>query len=141
MICRAISSSDICVCWRRCRSRIVARMSFSAEPLTAGLKPQNNLSFWDCYQSRPKADTRGSRTSRSDTAPALYVLAVGDLGFRRVHLKPALCQARLELDLEGLGFLLGPAVDQSIIRIPTPREVGVCPRHPEVERVVQKQIG
>jgi hypothetical protein len=45
----------------------------------------------------------------------------------------------LKIGLEGLRFLLGPAVNQPVIRIPTPRD-WVRPRHPEVERVVQKKI-
>jgi hypothetical protein len=36
------------------------------------------------------------------------------------------------LCLEGLCFLLVPAVNQPVIRIPTPRKVGVRPRHPEI---------
>src|SRR5271166_5232835 len=38
---RAMSASDSCVCRRMFKSRIVERMVFSAEGLTAGLKPQN----------------------------------------------------------------------------------------------------
>jgi hypothetical protein len=45
-----------------------------------------------------------------------------------------------EIGLEGLRFLLGPAVNQPVIRLPTPRKVWVRPRHPEVERIVQKKI-
>ncbi len=36
-----MSASDSCVCRRMFKSRIVERMVFSAEGLTAGLKPQN----------------------------------------------------------------------------------------------------
>ena len=36
-----MSASDSCVCRRMFKSRIVERMAFSAEGLTAGLKPQN----------------------------------------------------------------------------------------------------
>jgi hypothetical protein len=57
-----------------------------------------------------------------------------------MHLKPAFCQARLKLDLEGQGFLLSPAVDQPIVCVPAPWEVGVCPRYPEIECVVHEQI-
>jgi len=31
-------------------------------------------------------------------------------------------------------------VHQSIVSIPTPWELRVCPHHPEVERVVKKEI-
>ena len=39
-----MSASDSCVCCRMFKSRIVARMAFSAEGLTAGVKPQNSSS-------------------------------------------------------------------------------------------------
>ena len=31
-------------------------------------------------------------------------------------------------------------MNQSVVRIPTLREVRVCPRHPEIERVVEKNV-
>ena len=71
---------------------------------------------------------------------ALPVFAVNDLGFRRMHLQAALCQALLKLCLESLSFLLGPAVHQPIICISTPRKVWVRPCHPEIERVMQEQV-
>jgi hypothetical protein len=37
--------------------------------------------------------------------------------------------------------LFAPAVYQSVIRIPTPKEVGIVALHPQVERVMQEQIG
>ena len=52
----------------------------------------------------------------------------------------ALRQAALKVGLEGLRFLFAPAVDQPIVSIPTPREVRVSPRHPEIERIVQKSV-
>jgi hypothetical protein len=55
-------------------------------------------------------------------------------------LREFVVQFGTELGLEGLGFLRGPAVHQPVIRVPAPREVGVCPSHPEIKCVVQKQI-
>src|SRR5215831_3972089 len=60
---------------------------------------------------------------------AIPVLAVDDLGFCRMQFQAALCQARLKFGLEGLGLVLVPAVNQSIISIPTPWKVRVRPRH------------
>jgi hypothetical protein len=57
-----------------------------------------------------------------------------------MHLQAALCQANLQLRLKRLSFLLVTAVHQSIVRIPTPREVRVFPRHPEIKRIVEKKI-
>ena len=117
-------------------------MAFSAEGLTAGLKPQNScLSRELRNQPRPKAVSEEVKFDVRILAFAVPVFAVDDLGFRRMHLQPALRQSGLKLGLEGLRFLLGPAVHQPIICIPTPREVRVCPCHPEIERVVQEEIG
>src|SRR5207302_8078378 len=48
-----------------------------------------------------------------------------------MHLQAALRQASLKLRLERLCLLLVTAVHQSIVCIPTPREIRVFPRHPE----------
>jgi integrase len=53
-----------------------------------------------------------------------------------MQLQVALCQPGLKFGPEGLCFALAAAVDQSIIGIPTPGKVGVCPRYPEIERVM-----
>ena len=73
-------------------------------------------------------------------ASALFVFAVDDFGLRWMHLQAALRQASLKLRLERLCFLFVTAVHQSIVCIPTPREIRVCPRHPEIERVVEKNV-
>src|SRR5207237_6581495 len=71
---------------------------------------------------------------------ALSILAVDDLCLAGMQLQAAFRQASLKLGLEGLGFLRAPTVHQPVIRIPAPREVGVCPSHPEIKCVVQEQI-
>jgi hypothetical protein len=58
-----------------------------------------------------------------------------------MHLQMAFRQASLKLNLEGFGLLLTATVHQSVIRIPTPWENRMCPRHPDIERVVKKEIG
>ena len=50
-------------------------------------------------------------------------------------------QTGLKVGLEGFGFSLRPAVNQSVICIPTPKQVGIGPLHPQVKRVMQEQIG
>ena len=91
-------------------------------------------------QPRPKAIPEEIKFDIRVLAPALPVFAVDDLGFRRMHLQTAFRQASLKLCLEGFRFLLATTVHQSIVCIPTPWEIGMCPRHPEVERVVKKEI-
>src|SRR6478736_2906403 len=113
-------------------------MAFSAEELTAGLNPQNSLS------SRERLTTRGRKQYPRKSnwtfgyAPLRFLSL--DLGFCRMKLQAALCQARLKFGLKGLGFLLVLAVNQSIISIPTPRKVWMRPRHPKIERVMQEQV-
>ena len=69
---------------------------------------------------------------------SLSIPAVDDLGFHRMHFEMALCQTGLKCGLEGLGFLLSPAMNQSIVCIPAPWEVWVCPCHPKIKRVMHK---
>ena len=57
-----------------------------------------------------------------------------------MHLQTALRQTCLKRSHEGLGFLLVSTVNKTVIGIPTPGKVGICPRHPEIERVMHKQI-
>ena len=58
-----------------------------------------------------------------------------------MHLQVALRQPGLKLSFNSFSFVLGSAVYQPIICIPTPWEVEMCPRHPQIERVVHEEIG
>jgi len=58
-----------------------------------------------------------------------------------MHLQMAFRQTCLKLRLEGFCFLLATAVHQSIICIPTPWEIRVCPCHPGIKRIVEKEVG
>src|ERR1700738_3777725 len=72
---------------------------------------------------------------------AVSVFTVDDPSFDGMQFQMAFRQACLKSSLEGFGFSLSSAVNQSIICIPTPKEVGIGPLHPQVERVMQEQIG
>src|ERR1700740_951107 len=91
-------------------------------------------------QSWPKAVAEEIKLDVRILSFALSVLAVDDLGFRRMHFQTALCQTCSKRALEGLGFLLVSTVNQPVIGISTPGKVGVCPRYPEIECVMHKQI-
>jgi len=98
-------------------------MAFSAEALTAGLKPQNSVLSRERRTSRgPKAVSEEVELNVRIRTFALPVPTVDDLGFRRMHFQAALCQAALEALPGELSFLLVPAVDQPIVCIPTPME-------------------
>jgi len=122
------------------KSRTVDRMAFSAEGLTPGVKLQNSSPFREFLTTRPKLVSKKVKCDVRIPPFAFSILAIDDLGFRRVHLEAALFQSSLQFGLEAFSLLLGSAGHQPIIGIPTPREVGVCPFHPELECVVQEKI-
>ena len=68
------------------------------------------------------------------------ILAVDDPGFVRMHFQLAFSEPGCKLCLYGYGFSFCSAVYQSVICIPTPREVWVLSCHPRIKRVVQKKI-
>ena len=74
-------------------------------------------------------------------APSVAVLAVNDLGLGRMDFEPTLRQSSLERAHYQARFLFAPAVHKAVVRIPAPREFRVCSRHPEVEGIVQEEIG
>ena len=93
---------------------------------------------------RHARDADNDQHRRAEVAGSIQMSKPGSIGVSaegRVHLKPAHLQPRLKLRPEGFRFILGPAVHQSVISIPTPRQVGVCPCHPKIKCVMQKEIG
>jgi hypothetical protein len=92
------------------------------------------------YQTRSKAVPEEIKFDVRVFAPALPLLTVDNFGFRRMHLQTAFRQARLQLHVEGFRLLLTAAVYQSVIRIPTPWEIRMCPCHSGIERVVKKEV-
>jgi hypothetical protein len=82
-----MSASDSCVCRRMFKSRIVARMVFSAEELTAGLKPQNIES--ETYSNGAGSRIRGSRTCRSDIVTSRAAPVASGRSGSRAGLTPA----------------------------------------------------
>src|SRR5579859_922945 len=72
---------------------------------------------------------------------APIVFAINDLGFGRMHLKSTFCQSSTKLRLEGLGLLFAPTVDKSIVGVPTPWKIRMCPRHPQIKRIMHEEVG
>jgi hypothetical protein len=104
----------------------------------SGTKKTKEISSGQNNQERPFTQNPGHYRV---FAFSLSVFAVDDLGFRRMHLQVAFRQPGLKLSLESLGFLLGPTVHQPVIRIPTPWEFRMCPRHPYIKCIVHEKIG
>lgn len=71
---------------------------------------------------------------------ATSVLAIDDMRLVRVHLEAALREPLRERNPYGLRLRLALAVDQPVVRIPTPGNTRKRSRHPGVKRIVQEQI-
>jgi hypothetical protein len=110
------------------------RIDFRAAGLTARTKVQNNCLLLASRVLKHPGLEAVSEEVELDVwilTSSLSIPAVDDLDLRRMHFEKALCQTGLKCGLESQGFLLTPAVNQSIVCIPAPREVRVCPCHPK----------
>ena len=72
---------------------------------------------------------------------SIIILAVDNLRLLRMKLQPAFLQPCGYCRSNFLGFLLCPAVHNSIIGVALKRQVRIVLPHPPVERIMQKQIG
>ena len=68
------------------------------------------------------------------------VLAINNLRFVRMHFQAALCKPGLQRRHDGLRLGFGFAMDQPVICITAPWSVGKRPRHPGIERIMQKKV-
>ena len=71
----------------------------------------------------------------------VVILAVHDPGLLRMKLQAAFCKATPDGLQHRSSFLLAPAVDDGIVRITLEADARIVPLHPQIERVVQEQIG
>src|SRR5271165_1034418 len=69
------------------------------------------------------------------------VLAVDDSGLLRMKLQSAFGKATPDGVQHRSCFLLAPAVNDCIVRVTLEPDARILPLHPEVERVVQEQVG
>ena len=58
-----------------------------------------------------------------------------------MQFQTALRKSSLEGFSNNLRLVLAPTMHQPIICIPTPGQVGKRPRHPDIERIMHKEIG
>ena len=72
---------------------------------------------------------------------ASSIFAVDNLGLCWMHRKAALRKPRFQRSLNRLRLLHAFAVHEPVIRIPAPGRLGIGPRHPDVERIMQEEIG
>src|SRR5260370_15527044 len=89
---RAMSASDSCVRCRMFKSRIVARMAFSAEELTAGVKLQTVPRFESSGPAAVGILAEGVEPDGRICTFALFILAVDDRSLGGMQLQPAVLQ-------------------------------------------------
>jgi hypothetical protein len=58
-----------------------------------------------------------------------------------MHLKPARCQPRTQLSLEGFGLSFALAVNKTVVGISTSWKFGMHVSHPQIKRIVHEEIG
>ena len=69
------------------------------------------------------------------------VLAIDDMRLVWMHFEAARRKTIRKRHLDGISLHFGFAMYQSIVRITAPRNTRVPPCHPDIERVMQKEIG
>ncbi len=72
---------------------------------------------------------------------ASSIFAVDNLGLRWMHLKAAFRKPRFQRKPNLLRLLHASTVHEPIVCIPTPGSLRIVPRHPDVGRIVQEEIG
>jgi hypothetical protein len=73
--------------------------------------------------------------------PSVGILAIDHFRLLRMQFQPTLLQPCRYFDTHQVRFPLCSAMDDDIVRIPLERQMRPVPAHPQIERVVQKQIG
>lgn len=121
---------------RKFKSRIVARIAFSTDLLTAGVNPQKIFCEYG-----PRTDLgRKQYPRKSNITVSLFlasiVLAVDNPRPRRMQFQTALRQPSLERFANALRLQLTLAVYQPVVRIPAPPEFRERSCHPEIKCIV-----
>src|SRR5271157_6053847 len=73
--------------------------------------------------------------------PPVVILAVDNSGLLRMKLQSAFGKATPDGFQHRSCFLLAPAVDDGVVRVTLDPDARILSLHPEVERVVQEQVG
>jgi hypothetical protein len=69
------------------------------------------------------------------------ILAIDHFRLLRMQLQPTLLQPCRHFDTHQVRFPLCSAMDDDVVRVALERQMRPVPAHPEIERIVQKQIG
>src|SRR5579872_101045 len=89
----------------------------------------------------PKREPQKIKLLVQVSLPSVGILAIDHLRLLRMQFQPTLLQPCRYFDTHQVRFPLRPAMDDDIVRIPLERQMMPVSAHPDIERVVQKQIG
>jgi hypothetical protein len=92
-------------------------------------------------QPRPERVAEEVEADAAVLAFAVGVLAVDQLGLLRVECQTAGSEATVDLLPEGACLAFAAAVADDVVGIPFERHAGPHPPQPQVERIVQEQVG
>jgi hypothetical protein len=92
-------------------------------------------------QPRPKRVAEEVELVVGMVSAPIIILAEDDLRLRRMQRQPAVREPLLKGIPQRRGLRLASAMADRIIGIALEWDVGIVPRHPHVERIVEKEIG
>jgi len=119
---------------------MVVRTAMAAFALMAGRKPTKHFPLDSCQTRLEGVPKEVERHVRVFPGPAIF-LAVDNPSLRRMKLQTALHKATTDSVQHLTSLLLSPAMDEDIVRISFESNAREVPQHPEIERIVQKEIG
>ena len=88
----------------------------------------------------PECKSQEIKRRMSIVASPVRILAIDDLRLLGMQFQPAGCKAMPQRTAQRLRRLGALAVTNDVVRITLERDVRILPRHPHIERIVQKQI-
>src|SRR4051794_10456601 len=90
---------------------------------------------------RPKREPQKIKLLVQVSLPSVGILAIDHLRLLRMQFQSALLQPCRYFDTHQVRFSLCSAMNDDIVGVPLERQMMPVSAHPQIERVVQKQIG
>src|SRR5262249_21362871 len=120
--------------------RISSRMALAALVEIAGVKLTKSLPTPIFRLPRTKRITKKIEFLGWVRSSPIFVLAIDNLRLLRMKLQPTLLQPLRYRIPNFLSLASRPAMHDGVIGIPLKRQMRILPRHPHIERIMQKQI-
>ncbi len=116
-------------------------MAFSAAGLAAGRNENSEQPTSPLRQPRPKRVAEEVELDDRMLGLAIGVLAVDQFGLLRMEHQSVFAEPAVQHVTQSHGLALGAAMADDVVGIPLKRHPGKPPPWPDIEHVVQKQVG